>query len=149
METIQNTPVHREEHREERVAWGWLVPAGLLAALVVAGVNAVVYLVAAAAETMPQVVVVNGQGPMTLSMVVATSVFGAVAGTIVYAVVGRFTRLPVRVFRVVAASVLVLSFVGPFTISGAPAAMVATLLLMHMVAAAVVVGLLTTLARRR
>lgn len=143
METVQNTPVHREE----RVAWGWLVPAGLLAALMAAVVNAVVYLVAAAAGAMPQEVVVNGQGPMTLSMVAATSVFGAVAGAIVYALIGWFFRRPVRVFRVVAASVLVLSFVGPFTISGAPAAMVATLLLMHVVAAAVVVGLLTTLAR--
>lgn len=51
--------------------------------------------------------------------------------------------------EVVAASVLVLSFVGPLTISGAPAAMIATLLLMNLVAAAVVVGLLTTLARRK
>jgi hypothetical protein len=43
---------------------------------------------------------------------------------------------------------LLLSFGGPFSIVGAPAAMVATLLLMHTVAAAVIVGFLTTLARR-
>ena len=145
METVQNAPVRSEE----RVAWGRLLPAGLLAALVAAGANAVVYLVASAVGAMPQDVVVNGQGPITLPVVAATSVFGAVAGTVVYALVGRFARRPVRVFRVVAAVALVLSFVPPFTIPGAPAAMIATLLLMHVVAAAAVVGLLTTLARGR
>ena len=143
METVQNPPVRSEE----RIVWGRLVPAGLLAALVAAAANAVVYLVAVAAGAMPQDVVVNGQGPVTLPVVATTSAFGAVAGTIVYALVVRFTRRPVRVFRVVAAVALVLSFAGPFTIPGAPAAMIATLLLMHVVAAAVVVGLLTTLAR--
>jgi hypothetical protein len=145
METLQNTPIRSEE----RVAWGRLVSAGFLAALVAAAANAVVYLVAAAAGAMPQDIVVNGQGPITLPVVATMSAFGAVAGTGVYALVGRFARRPVRVFRVVAAVALVLSFAGPFTIPGAPAAMVATLLLMHVVAAAVVVGLLTTLARGR
>ena len=145
METVQNAPVRSEE----RVAWTRLVPAGLLAALVAAAANAVVYLVASAMGAMPQDVAVNGQGPITLPVVATMSTFGAVAGTVVYAILGRFARRPVRVFRVVAAVALVLSFAGPFTIPGAPAAMVATLLLMHVVAAMVVVGLLTTLARRR
>jgi hypothetical protein len=57
---------------------------------------------------------------------------------------------PVRNFRVLATIVLVLSFATPFTMHGAPPAMVATLLLMHVVAAVVVVvGILTTLARAR
>jgi hypothetical protein len=144
METVQNSAVRGEG----RVGRGRLVSAGLLAALVAAVANAAVYLVAAAAGTMPQDVVVNGQGPITLPMVATMSVLGAVAGTVVYALVGRFARRPVRVFRVVAAVALVLSFGGPFTIAGAPAAMIATLLLMHVVAATVVVGLLTTLARQ-
>lgn len=145
METVQNAPVRSEE----RVAWVWLVPAGLLAAIVAAAANAVLYLVASVVGAVPQDVIVNGQGPITLPMVAATSMFGAVAGTIVYALVGRFVRRPVRVFRVVAAVALVFSFAGPFTIPGAPAVMVTTLLLMHVIAAAVVVGLLTTMAARK
>lgn len=144
METVQNGPVNGEE----RVAWGRLVPVGLLTALVAAVANAVVYLVAAAAGAMPQEIVVNGQGPITLPMVATTSMLGAIAATIVYALVGWFARRLVRVFRIVAAVVLALSFVPPFTIPDAPAAMVATLLLMHVVAAAVIVGLLTKLALR-
>jgi hypothetical protein len=43
--------------------------------------------------------------------------------------------------------VLGLSFVTPFITPGAPLAMVATLLLMYVVAAVFVVSILTTLAR--
>lgn len=144
MESAQNALVSDEE----RVAWGRLVPVGLLAALVAAVANAVVYLVAASAGAMPQEIVVNGQGPITLPVVVALSAQGAVAATIAYALVGRFARRPVRVFRVVAAVVLVLSLVPPFTITGAPISMILALELMHVVAAVVIVGLLTTMARR-
>jgi hypothetical protein len=45
--------------------------------------------------------------------------------------------------------VLVLSFATPFIIPGAPLAMVATLLLMHVVATVVTVSILTTLARAK
>jgi hypothetical protein len=141
MEATSNTPV-----RSEHVVWGRLVPAGALALVVAAAANAVVYLVASFFGAMPQDIDANGQGPITLPMVVAMSAVGAVVGTLVYALVGRFVRRPVRVFRLVSALVLVLSFVGPFTIPGAPAAMVGALLLMHIIAAVAVVGLLTTLA---
>ena len=134
--------------RAERVVWGRLLPAGALALILAAAANAVVYLVASSLGAMPQSVDANGQGPITLPMVVATSAAGAVAGTLVYAVVGRFVRSPVRVFRLVSTVALVLSFVGPFTIPGAPAAMVGALLLMHVITAVTVVGLLTTLAAR-
>ena len=143
MEVTSSNPV-----RSEHVVWGRLVPAGALALVVAAAANAVVYLVASSLGAVPQDVDANGQGPITLPMVVAMSAAGAVAGTLVYALVGRFVRRPVRVFRLVSALALVLSFVGPLTIPGAPAAMVGALLLMHVVAAVTVVGLLTTLAAR-
>ena len=134
--------------RNRRVFWGRLVPAGALALVLAIAANSVVYLVASSLGAMPQDVDANGQGPITLPMVVAMSAVGAVVGTLVYAVVGRFARRPVRVFRLVSALALVLSFVGPFTIPGAPAAMVGALLLMHIIAAVTVVGLLTTLAAK-
>ena len=142
MQTVQNAPVRGEK----RVAWGQLVLVALLTAVAAAAANAVVHLVAAAAGAMPQDVVVNGQGPITLPIVAALSAQGAVAGAVVYALICRFARRPVRVFRVVAVVVLVLSLAGPFTIPGAPISMILALELMHVVAAAVVVGLLTTMA---
>ncbi len=143
MEATSNNPV-----RSEHVVWGRLVPAGALALVVAAAANSVVYLVASSLGAMPQDVDANGQGPITLPMVVAMSAAGAVAGTLVYALVGRLARRPVRVFRLVSALALLLSFVGPLTIPGAPAAMVAALLVMHVITAVIVAGLLTTLAAR-
>ena len=142
METVQNAPAGGGK----RVAWGRLVLVALLAAVAAAAANALVYLVSAAAGAMPQDVVVNGRGPITLPVVAALSAQGAVAGAVVYGLIDRFARRPVRVFRVVAAVALVLSLAGPFTIAGAPIPMILALELMHVVAAAVVVGLLTTMA---
>lgn len=145
METVENVPVRGEKC----VAWGRMVLVALLAAVVAAAANTVVYLVAAGAGAMPQEVIVNGQGPITLPVVAAMSAQGAIAGAVVYALISRFARRPVRVFRIVAAAVLVLSFAGPLTISDAPISMIVALEAMHVVDAAIVVGLLTTMASRK
>ena len=99
MEKVENSTV-RDGGRVRR---GRLVSAGLLAALVAATVNVVVYLVAVGAGAMVRDVVVDGQMPITLSMVATVSVLGAFAATLVYALAGRFARRPVLVFRIVAA----------------------------------------------
>lgn len=53
------------------------------------------------------------------------------------------------VFRILAVVLLALSFVTPFSIPGAPVGMIAALELMHVIAAVVIAGLLTTLGRAR
>jgi len=58
-------------------------------------------------------------------------------------------RRPILTFRIVAAVVLALSCLTPPTIPGAPISMILTLELMHVVAAVVIVGLLTTMVRAR
>jgi hypothetical protein len=144
MEAVQSNHV-----QEERVAFRQLLWVGPLAAAAAAVANAFVYLVASVSGAMPQDFVVNGQGPITLVVVAAVSAQGAVAGAVVYTLIGWFARRPVRVFRIVAAVALVLSFATPLTIPGAPTSMVLTLELMHVVAALVIVSTLTTLARKR
>ncbi len=145
MEATQGSHV-----KGERVAFGRLLWAGPLAAFAAAVANAVVYFVAYVLGAIPRDVVVEGFGPITLEPVVFASVIGAVAAAVVFAIVALLARRrPIRTFNVVAAVALVLSFYTPFTVAGAPVAMVATLLLMHVVAAMVIVGVLTTLARAR
>lgn len=145
METAQSSHV-----QGERVAFGRLLWAGPLAAVSAAVANAVVYFVASALGAMPRDVVVEGSGPITLEPVIFASVIGAVGAVVVFAIVSLLARRrPIWAFSIVAAVALVLSFYTPFTIPGAPVAMVATLLLMHVVAAVVIVGVLTTLARAR
>jgi Family of unknown function (DUF6069) len=76
------------------------------------------------------------------------------AAAIVYVLIGRFSKRPIRVFRIVAVVALVLSFASPisaayvFPLSDAPDVItVVFLLAMHVVAAIITIGLFTTMAR--
>ncbi len=142
MEDAQISHIQGEQVAFKRLLW-----AGPLAAVSAAVANAVVYFVASALGTMPQNFVVQGSGPITLAPVVFSSLIGAAGAAVIFTVVALLARRPIRTFRIVAAVVLVLSFATPLTIPGAPLSMILTLELMHVVAAVVIVGILTTLAR--
>lgn len=133
----------------EKIAWIRLRGVALLAAAVATVANALIYFVASGLGTIPQGVLIptaSGETPLTVGMVAISSIIGAVGAAIVFAVIGLFSRRPVRLFRIVAVVVLVLSFAAPPTIPGAPVAMILSMEAMHVVAWAVIVGLLTTLA---
>lgn len=134
--------------RAERDAPGLpLWKAALLAMGVSAAANTVLYLSGATLGAFPREVgVPNAGGPMTLAPVLVASVVGVLGGTAVFALLRRFIVRPVRVFALVAVIVLFLSFVTPFTISGAPPAMIAVLEAMHAVVAAVTVWALAKTA---
>lgn len=137
--------------RDESIAWSRLPVVALLAAVVAAVANVLVYFAASALGLIPENVLIptsSGESPLTVGMVAGASVFGAVGAAIAFIVVGLFARRPVRLFRRVAAVALALSFIPPLTIPGAPVAMILSLEVMHVVAWAMIVGLLTTLARR-
>ncbi len=129
------------------VGWGRFAPIGLgtVAAAVVANVL-VYYLGRATVGYDPQFVI--------LASVAATVFFTAIpaiVATLLYAVLLRFARRPVRTFAIIAAVIFVVTTIPDFTyIPGAPGAttgQTAILVIMHIVAAAVIVGLLTGLAR--
>jgi len=128
----------------ERLLW-----AAPLAAVAAAVANAVVYFIASALGAMPQDFVVQDSGPITLAPVVLSSVIGAAGAAVVFTVVALLSRRPIRTFRIVAAVVLVLSFATPLTIPEAPLSMILTLEFMHVVAAVIITGLLTTFARAK
>ena len=144
MQITQSSRIHGE-----RVAFGRLLWAGPLAAFAAAVANAVVYFVAYGLGAMPQDFVIEGSGPITLAPVVVSSLIGAVGAVLVFVIVALLAQRPIRTFRIVAAVVLVLSFATPLTIPGAPLSMVLALEFMHVVAAVVIVGILTTLVRAK
>lgn len=151
---MQITEVVEKERvaREEAVTWRKLPLAVLLAAIAAAAVNALVYLAATALGWIPRSVLIpsaNGESPLTVGMVVFMSVGGAVGAAMTFALIGLFARRSVRLFRIVAAIVLVLSFVTPLTIAGAPVSMVLSMEAMHVAAWLVIVTLLTSLAAER
>ena len=135
--------------QDEHVAFKRLLWATPLAAVAAAVGNAVVYFVASALGAMPQDFVVQGSGPITLAPVVLSSLIGAAGAAVIFAVVVLLSRRPIWTFRIVAVVALVLSFVTPLTIPGAPLSLILTLELMHVVTAVIITGVLTTLARAK
>ena len=136
---------------KERIAYRKLPWVALLAALAAAVTNALVYFAASGLGFIPHSVLIptpGGEHPLTVAPVAVSSVVGAIGAAIVFAIIGLFVRRPVRLFRIVATVVLVLSFAMPLTIPGAPVAMILSLEVMHVAAWAVIVGLLTTMARQ-
>ncbi len=91
--------------------------------------------------------------PLTVVPPIIFTVVGVVGAVIVYAMIGRFSQQPVRLFRRVALVALVVSFIPDILMlvtgfnPGTTAANVAVLILMHIVAWAITVGMLTRLAR--
>ncbi len=86
-----------------------------------------------------------------VSPAVIFTVIPGVVGSLLYAGLLRFTAHPVRIFKVVAAIVFVVTTVPDFTyipgVEGASTAQAAVLVLMHVVAAGIITGMLTKLAR--
>ncbi|MGB3634721.1 MAG: DUF6069 family protein [Rubrobacteraceae bacterium] len=129
-----------------RVSLGRLLVFGFIAGVLAAVANAFVYLLASALGAMPDSVLVQGGDTITLFPVVISSFVPALVAAVLLVILGRFTRRPVGIFQTVAVVLLVLSLITPFTIPGAPAGMIATLLIMHVVAAASIIWVLTILA---
>ena len=131
---------------QERVAYGrlWWV-----AALVAAGGNVAVYLVASAAGLITPDVILPSGAPMTALEPAISSVIGVAGATALYAVLGRLIRRPVTIFRIVAAVMLIVSFAMPVSVPNASLAYVLSLEVMHVLAAGVSVWALTTLAGER
>lgn len=123
----------------------WVAP---LVGLLATALSAAVYLGASALGSMPQDVVVQGRGPVTLGAVIFSSFVPAPLAAGALALFGRFTRRPVKYFVALAAVALVLSFATPFSLVGAPASMRAILLLMHVLVATITTGGLIMLATR-
>jgi hypothetical protein len=130
-----------------RVSWGQIARAGLIAAVGAVIANVLVYYIASAIGWMPSTYI-NPQlsRPIGVGEVVGATLPGAVGATVLFALLARFTRRSVMIFRIVAGIVLLLSFVTPFTLPGAPLSLILTLEVMHIVAAAIIVGVLTTRA---
>jgi len=109
----------------------------LVAALLAAAVNALIFFVGAALGAFPQDVFVprTGEPFSVLPFVIFTAV-SVLAGVLVFALLTRIVARPKRVFWVLAAAVFTLMFFTPFTVPGAPVAMIVALELTHVVAAA-------------
>ena len=128
----------------ERVPAGRLLRVGVLAAGFSATANV---LVLAVASSLFGPVVIPPEEAVTFGQVIAASVAGAAGAAVIFAIIGRFTRRPIRAFWGIATVGLLLSFL-PIALAGAAGTSAGTLALMHVVAAATNVGLFTRSGRK-
>ncbi|HEX3721447.1 MAG TPA: DUF6069 family protein, partial [Nitrolancea sp.] len=104
-----------------------------VAAAGAAVINLIVYFVASSAGGISHSVNLIGSSGISAGLVLIASAIGVALAASTFAVVGRFSHRPVRTFRIIATVVLLLSFVPVLSLPGAPAAMIVTLLVMHLV----------------
>lgn len=131
-----------------RVGMNRLVKYGLLAVIVASAANALVRVIALAAFDIPAAFELF---PLGWGPVIAFTTIGAVGATVVYGLLTRFTKRPNRTFTIVAAVALLLSFAGPVSmflaqpsgVPGFPGSVFVTLVLLHVIPAAVSVSVLT------
>ena len=112
---------------------------GILAAIVSAVVNILLFFVGAAIGAFPSDLLIPSIGgtaaPMTVVPVALMSVLPILVATLVYTVLSRFTDNPNRWFNILAAIVFIAMLVTPFTIPGAPTVTIILLEIMHVVTA--------------
>ena len=137
------------DSEKQRAGWSlWII--GLVAAVAASLAN-----LALMFFTKPSLGLPDTFGPLNTVPIILWSFIGAFGAIGVYALIRRFSATPNRTFVIVAVIVLVLSFIpdlairgvttGPF--GGATAGAIATLMVMHVISFAIIVPLLSRLAR--
>jgi hypothetical protein len=126
---------------------GRLTRVGLLAIVAATAVNVLIgYLAVAFLDISNLFLPLNGYGT-----IVPFTVIGVSGATVVYSLLTRYSRSPMRLFLWIAGAALALSFVPDilllvFSVPGATPVSVGMLMLMHVAAFLVSVGMLTRLA---
>ena len=129
------------------VSWGRFALVGLGTVIAAVLANLLVYLIGSVVVGYdPQfVVLANASGTILFTVV------PAIVAVLLYAVLIRFTSNPARIFTNIAIVVLILSLIPDLTyipsVPGATSGQTAILMLMHVVAAVVIVSILTTQTR--
>lgn len=128
------------------IRWGRVSLVGLATVLAANIATVIVFFIGDAIVGYdPEFLVLDGPGPT-----ITFTVFFSILAVLVYALVLRFSRNPVRHYTIIAAVALVLSIVPDLTyiptVEGSSNGQVAVLVIMHIVAAAVIVAMLTRLA---
>ena len=146
--TSTNTDTASASAQPRGVHWGRYAVRGLATVLAAVLANSLFYYVGAALGLYdPEFIVLSN-----VSGAVIFTVVPAIVAVLLYAALLRFTRHPAGIFTVISAIVFVVTLIPDFTyiptVPGASDAQTAVLVLMHVIAAAVIVRMLTTTPRR-
>lgn len=134
-----------QETVDNRKLLQWTV----IAAVVSAIANTVIYFIAQALGIFDDVLVTMGGGsdPFLLPPVIGSSITFVLVGGALMWLIARFSQRPISTWRIVAIVGLILSFGMPFSpnaFANATTSFYVVLILMHIVAAIITIYLLTT-----
>ena len=114
--------------------------AGLKAIVVAVLVNVSLFFVWTAAGLLDRTFLLpNTNAPLTAVQVAMATAIPMVTGTLLFALLVRFTRTPVRIFTIIAIGFGLLSLASPFTIPGVPLPYALALGTMHVAPVAALV----------
>jgi hypothetical protein len=129
------------------VNWGRFTVVGLATVLASALANALVFYAADAVVAYDQ----RFDILKSVAPAITMTLMFAVPAVLLYAALLRYSANPTRLYTIISAVVFVVTLVPDFTyipgVAGSSNAQTAVLVLMHVVAASVIVGMLTKLAR--
>jgi hypothetical protein len=143
------TSLDASPHTPRPIDWGRYALVGIATVIAAVAANLVVYFIGGAiVDYDPAFVVLATSGGTIIFTVVP-----AIVAVIVYAILLRTTSNPERTFTILAVIVLVLSWIPDLTyiptVPGSSPPQTAVLMVMHAVAAVVIVTMLTNLVRPR
>ena len=127
---------------------------GLVVAAGASIANLVFFWITKGLFSVPYIVPMGGpSGPLRAQpagLIIVLTVVPAIGATILLAFLGKFLSRPFRVFWIISAGVFVISFMLPLSLPSTVATSTQIgLSLMHIIAASVIVGVLSTLGREK
>lgn len=133
--------------QQKRVATHRLVWVGALTIIASSITNLIIFAIASGGLGIRFSLPPEMGGSISASVVAVMSAVGVLCAVIAYMVIGHLARRPIRIYRIVALIGLILSLAGPLSVATLDTSAKLVLAVMHVAAAGLSIGLLTTLAR--
>lgn len=126
---------------------GKLIGASLLGIISAVVANSIVYGIFSTLDAIPDTILspFNNEPITNISIIIDTTI-GTLGASLVYVGFLAWVKQPIRRYQILSAILLILSFAYPLLIEDIPLKMYLALNVMHIIAAAVIVGVLTTFA---
>ena len=149
-----SSPANTAAQNEQVVAISKLWWVGLVAGVGAAIANLVFFWITKGIFDIPYIIPMGGPsgplGALPAALIIVFNVVPAIGATILLAILGKFVSRPFRVFWIISVVAFILSFMLPLTLpSGVATSTKIGLGLMHIIAGAVIVGVLSTLGREK